>query len=85
MLRADRREKMLHRLFVAGEELAEEVARVPVDEDTAEVEDRESLRLAPWWGGEVFFFLPPKKKKKKKKKFPPLFFFFFFSKKRGGW
>ena len=37
--RADRREEVLHRGFVAVEQRPVQVARVPVDQDAAEVED----------------------------------------------
>jgi len=38
LIRADRREKMLHRWLVVPEELAVEMPRIPIDQDAAEVE-----------------------------------------------
>src|SRR5262249_32249013 len=37
-MRADRCEKMFHRGLITGEEFAIEMARIPLDQDTAEVE-----------------------------------------------
>ena len=39
---ADRRQKMFHRRLVAGEQLAVEMPRVPVDQNPAEVEHHDA-------------------------------------------
>ena len=45
-LGAHRGEKILHRRFVAGEELAVEVARIPFEQDATQVEDRDAVPRA---------------------------------------